>query len=193
MESLQSISVIKAFTTRTLKRNVTAMRWKSCFTAIRASHYRELFISFIILAIFSGIVAVAWYGQLLVQTHKDRAEELLSLHALHFHDQFPSQASATFTRNCSDRSAHRNAYWICCTSKTKRSLSTEIPRLAGSIRFENVSFSYPWLDFKVLKDLHFNSAWRKGSLGWTSGSGNRPSSACCCGLSHPARVYQRRR
>lgn len=78
-ESLQSIFIVKAFTnelfeinryTRTLREVVTI--------AIQSARYRGLFVSFIIFALFGGIVAVGWYGASLVQSNAISVGELFS-------------------------------------------------------------------------------------------------------------------
>src|SRR5258708_31054312 len=65
-ETLQSIAVVKSFTNELFE----VLRYRKSLTevvntAIRAARFRGLFISFSILALFGGIVAVSWYGALL--------------------------------------------------------------------------------------------------------------------------------
>ncbi len=47
-------------------------------TALHTSRYRGAFISFTIIALFGGIVAVGWYGARLVQTGEADVGELFS-------------------------------------------------------------------------------------------------------------------
>ncbi|MBX7126081.1 MAG: ATP-binding cassette domain-containing protein [Cyclobacteriaceae bacterium] len=67
-ETLQTVATVKSFTSesyeviryaRSLAEVVT--------TGIRSSLYRGIFVSFIIFTMFGGIVAVIWYGAMLVQ------------------------------------------------------------------------------------------------------------------------------
>ncbi|TAE02414.1 MAG: ABC transporter ATP-binding protein, partial [Bacteroidetes bacterium] len=60
-ETLQSISMVKAFTNERyeVKRYKTALE-DTVKTALLSANYRGIFVSFIILAIFGGIVAVIW-------------------------------------------------------------------------------------------------------------------------------------
>ena len=78
-ESLQSIHVVKAFTNEAFE----LLRFKRSLTevvklAIQAARYRGLFVSFVIFALFGGIVAVGWYGALLVQSNQLSVGELFS-------------------------------------------------------------------------------------------------------------------
>lgn len=66
-ETLQSVSTVKAFTNETFERK----RYGSALdgvvkVALRAANYRGIFISFIIFALFGGIVLVLWFGSRLV-------------------------------------------------------------------------------------------------------------------------------
>src|SRR5688572_2003280 len=67
-ESLQSVSVVKAFTSELYE----TLRYKKSLNevvdvAVHTARFRGLFISFVIFALFGGIVAVGWYGANLVQ------------------------------------------------------------------------------------------------------------------------------
>ncbi|HKZ37920.1 MAG TPA: ABC transporter transmembrane domain-containing protein, partial [Chryseolinea sp.] len=78
-ESLQSISVVKAFTNEVFEigRYSSTLR-EVVEVAIRTARFRGLFISFIIFALFGGIVAVGWYGATLVQSNDITVGELFS-------------------------------------------------------------------------------------------------------------------
>ena len=78
-ESLQSITVVKAFTNEEFetKRYGNALA-EVVNVAIRTARFRGLFISFIIFALFGGIVAVGWYGASLVASHAITVGELFS-------------------------------------------------------------------------------------------------------------------
>jgi ATP-binding cassette subfamily B protein len=78
-ESLQSISVVKAFTNEyfEIKRYSNSLK-EVVSVAIRTAGYRGLFISFVIFALFGGIVAVGWYGATLVQSGEISTGDLFS-------------------------------------------------------------------------------------------------------------------
>jgi ATP-binding cassette subfamily B protein len=67
-ETLQSVNVVKAFTNEPLEIN----RYKTILQrvvdlSLYAATFRGGFVSFIIFALFGGIVGVVWYGAALVQ------------------------------------------------------------------------------------------------------------------------------
>lgn len=67
-ETLQALTMVKAFTNELFEaaRYGKAMK-KTVDIAINTAKYRALFISFLIFALFSGILAVIWYGAGLVE------------------------------------------------------------------------------------------------------------------------------
>jgi ATP-binding cassette, subfamily B, bacterial len=78
-ETLHSIAVVKSFTNEV----VEILRYKKSLndvvnTAIHASKFRGIFISFTIIALFGGIVAVSWYGAYLVQSGEVSVGDLFS-------------------------------------------------------------------------------------------------------------------
>jgi ABC transporter fused permease/ATP-binding protein len=78
-ETLQSIQVVKAFASELFEslRYGRALR-RVVDIAIKTAVYRGLFISFIIFALFGGIVAVMWYGASLVAEGSLSVGDLLS-------------------------------------------------------------------------------------------------------------------
>ena len=78
-ESLQSISVVKAFTNEVFEIARYAASLKEVVNvAIRAARFRGLFISFVIFALLGGIVIVGWFGASLVKTNEITVGELFS-------------------------------------------------------------------------------------------------------------------
>ncbi|HYG02592.1 MAG TPA: ABC transporter transmembrane domain-containing protein [Chryseosolibacter sp.] len=78
-ESLQSISIVKSFTNELFEISRYSKALDDVVgVAIRASKFRGLFISFIIFAIFGGIVAVGTYGAFQVQSGALSVGELFS-------------------------------------------------------------------------------------------------------------------
>lgn len=78
-ETLQAIKVVKAFTNEVFEtfRYRTALD-KSVILAMKGAKYRAAFISFIIFALFGGIVLVLWYGVILVQQQELSVANLIS-------------------------------------------------------------------------------------------------------------------
>jgi ATP-binding cassette subfamily B protein len=190
-ESLQSITVVKAFTNEEFetKRYGNALK-EVVNVAIRTARFRGLFISFIIFALFGGIVAVGWYGASLVASHAITVGELFSFV---FYTSFIGASIAGLGDNytqlqraigASERlreilneptefdqrgvAAKQNA------RSTNELLTNKTDvRLNGKIEFRHVTFAYPTRkDVTVLKDLNFSiSPGEKVALVGRSGSG----------------------
>lgn len=78
-ESFQSVFVVKAFTNEIFQINKYTKALQEVVTiAIRSSLYRSLFVSFVILVLFGGIVAIGWHGAALVQANELQPGELFS-------------------------------------------------------------------------------------------------------------------
>ncbi|MEM8566239.1 MAG: ABC transporter transmembrane domain-containing protein [Bacteroidota bacterium] len=78
-ETLQTINVVKAFTNEILEstRYSSALN-KVVAVALKTATYRGAFFSFVIFALFGGIVGVMWYGASLVQEGSLTVGDLLS-------------------------------------------------------------------------------------------------------------------
>jgi ATP-binding cassette, subfamily B, bacterial len=173
-EALQTISVVKAFTNE----NFETKRYNTSIgqmmnLAIRAGHYRALFISFIIFAVTGGIVAVGWYGATLVQSNVITAGALFSFilftSMIGLSIQGLGDLYAQIQRSVG---ASERVLEILNETDEQSSPSTPI-RLNGAITFDSVNFVYPTrLDFLVLKDLNFRiHPGEKVALIGKSGSG----------------------
>ncbi|MCC5921886.1 MAG: ATP-binding cassette domain-containing protein [Cyclobacteriaceae bacterium] len=78
-ENLQNISVIKAFTGELYEyKRYTSKLNEAITKSLSLAKWRGSFISFIIFALFGGIVAIMWYGASLVQSGMMSVGELLS-------------------------------------------------------------------------------------------------------------------
>ncbi len=174
-ESLQSISVVKAFTNELFE----VARYTNSLTevvqvAIRTARFRGLFISFIIFALFGGIVAVGWYGASLVQTNEITVGELFSFV---IYTSFIGGSIAglgdIYTQLQRSIGASERLLEILQEPDEHDQREKSPLKLLGQIRFENVSFSYPTRkDYPVLKELDFTiQAGEKIALVGPSGSG----------------------
>jgi ABC transporter fused permease/ATP-binding protein len=78
-ETLQAIGMVKSFTNERYeqKRYSTAQQ-NVVSLAMKAAHFRGAFVSFIIFALFGGIVLVLWYGSKLVSTGEITLGNLVS-------------------------------------------------------------------------------------------------------------------
>jgi ATP-binding cassette subfamily B protein len=173
-ESFQSISIVKAFTNERFE----IARYSHALNdvvsvAIQSARYRGLFISFIIFAVFGGIVAVGWYGANLVQTNSISVGELFSFvlytSFIGFSIAGLGDIYAQLQRSIG---ASERVLEILDQSDEAQSVAGPL-NVNGHIRFQNVSFSYPTRpDFQVLDHLNFTiEAGEKVALVGQSGSG----------------------
>ncbi|MEM9858273.1 MAG: ABC transporter transmembrane domain-containing protein [Bacteroidota bacterium] len=78
-ETLQTINVVKAFTNELLESTRYSKSLNGVVSvALKAATYRGAFFSFVIFALFGGIVGVMWYGATLVQEGGLTVGDLLS-------------------------------------------------------------------------------------------------------------------
>ncbi len=174
-ESLQSISVIKAFTNEAfeINRYGTALM-EAVRVAIRSSLFRGLFISFLILVLMGGILAVGCYGALLVQRGVLPVGDLF---AFVFYTGFIGASIAGLGDMFSQLqraigSSERLLELLHETGEDDKAGDAQV-NLKGKVEFEGVTFSYPTRpDVAVLKDLTFTMApGEKVALVGPSGSG----------------------
>jgi ABC-type multidrug transport system fused ATPase/permease subunit len=173
-ESLQSIFIVKAFTNELFEINRYGKALKEVVSvAIQSARYRGIFISFIIFALFGGIVAVGWYGATLVQSGALSVGELF---AFVFYTSFIGFSIAglgdIFTQIQRSIGASERVLEILYHQDEAEPEAARLS-LSGAISFEYVSFAYPSRkDYQVLEDLNFTiSAGEKVALVGQSGSG----------------------
>jgi len=173
-ETLQSIAVVKSFTNEMFE----VLRYKKSLTdvvntAIRTARYRGLFISFVILALFGGIVGVSWYGAYLVEIKEATVGDLLSFV---FYTIFIGGSIAglgdIYSQVKKSIGASERIIEIL-DERDEQNNSTESVKLGGEIHFEHVQFSYPSrADVAVLHDINFSiQPGEKIALVGPSGSG----------------------
>ena len=173
-ETLQSIAVVKSFTNELFE----VLRYKKSLnevvrTAIYATRYRGLFISFTIVALFGGIVGVSWYGAFLVQSGDASVGDLFSfvLYTAFIGGSIAGLADI-YSQLQKSIGASERILEILDQPDEKNSSANSL-RLSGAIAFEAVSFSYPTrLDFQVLNSISFSiQPGEKIALVGPSGSG----------------------
>ena len=154
-ETLQSIAVVKSFTNELFE----VTRYKKSLnevvkTAIHASKYRGLFISFTIVALFGGIVGVSWYGAYLLQNGQSTVGELFSF-ILYTSFIGGSIAGLGDIYSSLQRSIGASERVLEILDQPDESNNaTRTLKLKGKVAFKNVSFTYPTrTDFEVLKSI----------------------------------------
>jgi ATP-binding cassette, subfamily B, bacterial len=173
-ETLQSIAVVKSFTNEMFE----VLRYRKSLTevvntALHAAKYRGLFISFTILTLFGGIIAVSWYGALLVQRNLVTVGDLFSF-VLYTGFIGASIAGLGDLYSQLQRSIGASERILEILELTDEKSDASLPvKLKGEVAFNNVSFSYPTrTDYTVLKSLSFSIApGEKVALVGPSGSG----------------------
>ena len=173
-ESLQSIAVVKAFTNELFEvfRYTKSMR-EVVLVAIRTAKYRGLFVSFVIFTLFGGIVAVGWYGALLVQKG-DLSVGMLFSFVIYTSFIGGSIAGLGDIYTQLQRSIGASERLLeMLNQKDEYEGEAKPIKLNGAIKFDDVTFTYPSrADFPVLKNLSFNiQAGEKIALVGQSGSG----------------------
>jgi len=173
-ESLHSINMVKAFTNEIFELNrYTRAIGEVVQIAIQSSRYRGLFISFVIFALFGGIVAVGWFGASLVQSGQLSVGELFSFifytSFIGFSIAGLGDIYAQLQRSVGASERVRELLAL----PDESSGPFEPVKLSGDIRFSGVKFSYPSRsDYTVLHDLTFHiQPGEKVALVGKSGSG----------------------
>ena len=136
--------------------------------------FRGLFISFVIFALFGGIVAVGWYGANLVQSGEISVGELFSF-VIYTSFIGGSIAGLGDIYTQLQRSIGASERLLEILREQDESDVKDAPslKLQGRIEFNDVSFVYPSRkEFEVLKDLNFRiEPGEKVALVGQSGSG----------------------
>jgi ABC-type multidrug transport system fused ATPase/permease subunit len=159
-ESLQSIQVVKAFTNEDLevRRYRTALD-NVIFNALKAAQYRGLFTSFIIIAIFGGIIGVLWYGSTLVASGDMTIGELtyFILYTAFIGAAVAGMGDLYAQLQKTIGASERVREILSEVQEVELNLTNQrSSQIYGDVSFNEVSFSYPTRpDIQVLKDISF--------------------------------------
>ena len=174
-ESLQSISMVKAFTNEVFEiGRYTKVLREAVDVAIHTAKFRGLFISFVIFALFGGIVAVGWYGAILVQSQVISVGELFSFV---IYTSFIGGSIAglgdIYTQLQRAIGASERLLQILDESDESQPGPVQSFKLQGKVEFVDVSFAYASRrEYEVLKNLNFTiEAGEKVALVGQSGAG----------------------
>ncbi len=200
-ETMQGIQVVKAFTNEAYEtERYGAALNRSVRAALQASWLRGAFVSFIIVGLFGGIVAVIWYGALCVQSGDLTIGELFSfilyttfigasvggLGEIYGKVQSTLGAServldildepvesALRANNQGINSTNSGADSSASIDSRPGLLKADPDAINGEVEFRHVAFSYPTRpDLPVLTDVSFRiEAGQKVALVGPSGAG----------------------
>ncbi|MEQ8686441.1 MAG: ABC transporter transmembrane domain-containing protein [Imperialibacter sp.] len=158
-ETLQSVHTVKAFTNEQyeIKRYRASMS-AVVKVALKTATYRAGFISFVIFALFGGIVGVMWYGATLVQNGELTVGDLLSfvLYTTFIGGSIAGLGDL-FGQIQKAIGASERILEILEETEEVESQEQESINIEGEIAYENVTFSYPTRkEMPVLKNISFH-------------------------------------
>lgn len=174
-ETLQSIVTVKSFTGEQYETNRYGRGLNRVVSvALKAARYRGAFISFIIFALFGGIVAVMWYGASLVSSGEMSIGDLVSfvLYTTFIGASIAGLGDIYGQVQKAVGSSERVLEILDEQPETSYSAASSV-KVRGDVSFEQVAFSYPTRrEAKVLKNINFEiSSGEKVALAGHSGAG----------------------
>ena len=175
-ETFQAISVVKAFTNEWRE----SMRYKASLqavvqTALKAATYRGIFVSFIFIALFGGIILVIWRGALMIQGGEIAIGQLLSflLYTAFIGGSVAGMGNLYGQIQKTIGASERILEILGEQPEFSLEAPGPIPQLKGDINFSSVTFAYPTRpDITVLDNLSLHiSQGKKVALVGQSGAG----------------------
>ncbi len=161
-ETLQGISVVKAFTGESLEKKRYSKNINSLIEfAVKSGSYRGFFVSFIIFSVFGAIGFVVWYGANMIQTGALNVDQLIMFVIYSgfvggtlggFADMFGQlQKTIGATQRVRELMSMEG-------EKIEESTAVNADRINGEIEFKEVEFSYPSRkEIEVLKKVSFKA------------------------------------
>jgi len=173
-ETLQSISTVKSFVGEAYESTRYGKGLNSVVgVALRQAKYRGAFISFIIFALFGGIVAVMWYGASLVGSGDMSVGELVSF-VLYTTFIGGSIAGLGDIYGQVQKAIGSSERVLEILEEEAEAAGGDVAmNFQGKIDFKNIKFHYPTRpEVEVLKDLTFHvNPGEKVALAGHSGAG----------------------
>lgn len=174
-ETLHSIMTVKSFAGEEYESN----RYKKGLNkvvkvALKAAGFRGAFISFIIFALFGGIVGVMWYGASLVASGEMSVGDLVSfvLYTTFIGGSIAGLGDIYGQIQKAIGSSERVLEILQEEAEVSTADFQQVP-VKGDIRYSSVRFNYPTRpEVEVLKDINFSiNAGEKVALAGHSGAG----------------------
>lgn len=174
-ETLQSIMTVKSFAGEEYESNRYRKGLnKVVAVALKAAGFRGAFISFIIFALFGGIVAVMWYGATLVASGDMSVGDLVSfvLYTTFIGGSIAGLGDIYGQLQKAIGSSERVLEILSESPEVSTADFQKVP-MEGKVSFRGVRFSYPTRpELEVLKSIDFEiPAGEKVALAGQSGAG----------------------
>jgi ABC-type multidrug transport system fused ATPase/permease subunit len=192
-ETLLGIANVKAF----VNESYEATRYRNTIRevaniAIKGAKFRGMFVSFIVLCVFGGILAVVGYGCVLVSQHEITFGELLkfSLYAMFLGSSLGSFPEL-FANLQKAIGASERVLEILAEKGEEVSINEKDnlvdEKIEGNLSFNNVSFAYPSRpEIEVLNHVSFEAkAGQKVAIVGPSGSGKSTTAGLILQFYHP--------
>lgn len=175
-ETLQAISVVKAFTSELFERQrYQASVHKVVDISLRFARVRGLFIVFIITALFGAMFFVLWWGATLVEAGQMKPGELVTFITLTAIIGGAAASLGDFYTQILRAIGASERIVELLDSESELEIDSDVPNkvLDGNIRFNDVSFAYPSRpEINVLDGVSLNiEAGQKIALVGASGGG----------------------
>lgn len=164
-ETLQGIANVKSFANEFLEMGRYGKKMKEIVTiSLKAAKYRGAFVSFIIFALFSGIIAVVWYGIILRQQGEMSNGELISF-VLYTIFLGASTAGIADLYSQLQKAIGSTEHLMEILEESPESIDLNYTRTplslqrgeGGEVSFKNVAFSYPSRkEMDVLRNISFD-------------------------------------
>jgi len=177
-ETLQSVNVVKAFTNEHLEANrYRTILQRVVELSLYAARFRGGFASFVILALFGGIVGVVWFGAGLVQAGEMNLADLFTfILYTTFIGASISGMGDLYAQINKTVGASERLFEILeedAEISIEESAHAQAAVISGNVSYQDVHFSYPSRkDLPVLKGISFDiKAGEKIALVGYSGAG----------------------
>ena len=156
-ESFQAISVVKSFTNEWIE----ALKYKKSLnavvkTSLKAATFRGVFVSFIFIALFGGIILVIWRGAHMIQAGEIETGQLLSflLYTAFIGGSVAGMGNLYGQIQKTVGASERILEILARDPELDLEEPKGIPSLSGAVSFDRVNFAYPARpDIEVLKDF----------------------------------------